>query len=421
MTATQDSQRIDTSHPAPKGPRYDLFSRETSLDPHPVLHRLRAEDPVYYSADLHAWLLTRYDDIARALKEPSLTAASMVSQIDRLPEDQRRQLAPLRASIAMWMGHVDPDDHARMQRVLKKYFTPGTVEALRPRAQAITDELVGAFQGKGECDVVRDLAYPLPARVIAEMLGVPRKDHELLPRWSRDITAVFQPLSVPRLLESQKSIVAMSEYMRELVAERRREPQDDLISLLVQAQEEGGIRSEAEILANCVLLLFAGHETTAGLIGKGLLLLLQNPDQLAVLQDRSDLLPNAVEEMLRVDGPAALITRFSLAPVEIGGKVIEPNQMVFPVLAAGNRDPAYYPDPDRFDITRSTARHLAFGQGMTYCLGAALARMEAQVGFSTLLARLPDLRLGAQGPSWELRPPFSRSLESLPITFSPKG
>jgi cytochrome P450 len=419
MTASVDSPLAGAIPAPPKAPQYDLFSRETALDPYPVLHRLREEDPVHYSPGLHGWLVTRYDDIAKAIKDPALTTASMVSQIDRLPEEQRRELAPLRTSIAMWMGHTDPDDHARMQRVLKKYFTPGMVEALRPRAQAITDELVSAFERRGHAEVVADLAYPLPARVIAEMLGVPAEDRDLLPRWSRDITAVFQPLNVARLLQSQKSVVEMSEYMRGLVADRRRSPRDDLISALVQAEAEGGIRDEEEILANCVLLLFAGHETTAALLGKGLLLLLQHPGELALLRQRPDLLPNAVEEMLRVDGPASIVPRFAVAALELGGKAIEPGHLVYPALGAGNRDPAYYPDPDRFDITRSTARHLAFGQGLTYCLGAALARMEAQVGFSTLLRRVPDLRLGPEGPSWEVRPPFARHLESLPIVFSP--
>jgi cytochrome P450 len=378
---------------------------------------MRREDPVHWSPLLRAWVLTRYDDIAKALTDPRLTAASMVSQIDRLPEEQRGQVAALRASIAAWMGHTNPTDHARMQRVVKGYFSPKTVEALRPRAQAITDELIDAFEPRGECEIVEELAYPLPARVIADMLGVPQRDRDLLPRWSRDISAVFQPLNLDSLLQSQRSIMEMSEYMRGIVAARRASPQDDLISMLVAAQAEGTIVSEDEILANCVLLLFAGHETTAGLIGKGLAHLLEHPDQMALLRSNPERLPGAIEEMLRYDGPATATTRFSLAPLELAGKSIGAHQLVFVVLGAGNRDPEHYPDPDRFDITRSTARHLAFGQGLFYCLGAALARMEAQVCFGTLFRRLGDVRLHPDGPTWEMRPPFSRALRRLPIVF----
>lgn len=398
-------------------PEYDLLAALAGQDPLPQLRRLRVEDPVHWSPQLNAWVLTRYADIVQTLKDPRLTAARMVGQLDLLPEDQRRQLEPLRTSIAMWMGHTNRDDHVRMQRVIKRYFSPNTVEALRPRAQAITDELIDAFCDRGECEIVSELARPLPARVIADMLGVPVEDRDLLPRWSRDISAVFGPVHMPSLLQSQQSIVEMSEYMRPIITARRREPKDDLISVLIAAQEQGAIHSEEEILANCVLLLFAGHETTLTLISKGLLQLLNHPDQLALLRAKPELLPGAIEEMLRYDGPATATTRLAVAPLELAGKSIQAHQLVFAVLSAGDRDPEHCPDPDRFDITRDAVRHLAFGQGMFYCLGAALARMEAQVCFSTLFRRLGELRLQPTGASWEPRTLFSRELVALPITF----
>jgi cytochrome P450 len=291
------------------------------------------------------------------------------------------------------------------------------VEALRPRAQQITDELIDAFADRGEFDAVADLARPLPARVIADMLGVPAADRDLLPGWSRAISAVFQPLDLPNLLESQRSITEMMAYLRPLVADRRRAPTDDLISMLVAAQEQGTVHSDEEILANCVLLLFAGHETTVGLISKGLLLLLTHPDQLELLQAKPELLPSAIEEMLRYDGPAAATTRFSVAPVELAGKSIKPHQIVLLALGAGNRDPEQCADPDRFDITRTGVRHLAFGQGTFYCLGAALARMEAQVCFSTMFRRLSELRLQPDGATWMPQTAFSRALLTLPVAF----
>jgi cytochrome P450 len=404
----------------PPLPEYDLLSAQAREDPHPLLHRMRAEDPVHWSSQLNAWVLTRYADIVEALRDPRLTAAQMVGQLDRLPEDQRRQVEPLRTSIAMWMGHTNRDDHVRMQRVIKRYFSPNTVEALRPRVQEITDELIDAFCERGECEVVSELARPLPARVIADMLGVPDKDRDLLPSWSRAISAVFRPLDLPSLLQSQQSIAEMSEYLRPIVAARRQEPRDDIISVLITAQEQGTVLSEEEILANCVLLLFAGHETTVGLISKGLYLLLTHPDQLELVRAKPELLPGAIEEMLRYDGPAAATIRLSVAPVEMAGKSIEPHQIVLLALTAGNRDPAECPDPDRFDVTRDAAvRHLAFGQGMFYCLGAALARMEAEVCFRTMFRRLGQLRQQPAGASWEPQTAFSRGLVALPISFTP--
>jgi cytochrome P450 len=401
----------------PPQQEFDFLSSDTSEDPHPLLHRMRAEDPVHWSRQLNAWVVTRHADILRALKDPRLTATGIVGQLDLLPDEQRRLLEPLRTSVAMWMGATNHDDHLRMQRVIKPYFSPGIMEDLRPRAQAITDELIDAFSERGRCDVVGELARPLPARVIADMLGVPDKDRDLLPRWSRDIAAVFGPPDPALLLQSQRSIVEMSEYMRPIIAARRDDPKDDLISVLVAAHEQGLVRSEEEILANCVLLLFAGHETTVGLISKGLFLLLTHPAQLELLHARPELLPGAIEEMLRYDGPAPFSTRLAAAPLELDGKMIEAHQLVFLVLAAGNRDPAQTADPDRFDITRTGVRHLAFGQGTFYCLGAALARMEAQVCFSTLVRRLGELRLHPAGASWEPQTMFSRGLVALPITF----
>jgi cytochrome P450 len=403
----------------PPRPDYDLLAPQARADPHPLLHRMRAEDPVHWSPQLNRWVLTRYADIVQALRDPGLTAAQMVGQLDLLPDEQRRQVETLRASIAMWMGHTNRDDHVRMQRVIKRYFSPNTVEALRPRAQAITDELIDAFYDRGECDIVAELARPLPARVIADMLGVPAEDRDLLPAWSRAISAVFQPLDLPSLLQSQQSITEMAEYLRPIVAARREEPRDDIISVLIAAQEQGTVLSEEEILANCVLLLFAGHETTVGLISKGLFLLLTHPEQLELLRASPELLPGAIEEMLRYDGPAASTIRFAVAPVELAGKSIEPHQLVLLALGAGNRDPAEWPDPDRFDVTRSpSARHLAFGQGTFYCLGAALARLEAEVCFSTLFRRLGEIRQQPAGATWAPQTPFSRALVALPVTFT---
>ncbi len=295
--------------------------------------------------------------------------------------------------------------------------SPGTIEALRPRIHQIAEGLVDALAGRGEFEVVADLAYPLPARVIAELLGVPQVDRDLLPRWSRDISAVFQQPELDRLLASQRSVVEMSEYLRGLAADRRREPREDLISAMVAAQEQGTIASEEEIAANCVLLLFAGHETTALLVSRGMLVLLDHPDQLAWLRAHPERLPGAIEEMLRFAGPVMFTIRIPVEPVELGGVPVGPNEPVYLMVGAGNRDPERYPDPDRFDVTRRMVANLAFGHGSFYCLGAALARMEAQVCFETLFRRVGDLALAPDGPSWQPVPPLNRALTRLPVTL----
>jgi cytochrome P450 len=396
----------------------DTVTGSVGQDPFATVSALRGAGAVSYVPQFGGWLVTGYDEIAQALKDPRLTAARMVSQLDQLPDEQRTELEALRTSIAMWMGHTNHADHVRMQRVIKRYFTPRTVQELRPRAQEITDELLDAVLDSGACEIIEDLARPLPARVIADMLGVPEKDRDLLPRWSQTISAVFGPVDLPSLRRSQQSIVEMSQYMRPIVRSRREQPADDLISMLVAAQEQGTVASEEEILANCVLLLFAGHETTLNLISNGLYLLLTHPDQLAQLQASPQLLPDAIEEMLRYAGPASVTTRFALEPLQLADADIEAGQLVYLALAAGNRDPGQVDEPDRFDITRPPMRHLAFGQGTFYCLGAALARMEADVCFSTLFRRITDLRLAPAGATWEARPPMQMSLTALPVTFT---
>ncbi|UQA56893.1 cytochrome P450 [Polyangium aurulentum] len=395
---------------------FDLLAPEAARNPHPLLHALRAEQPVHWSPQLHGWVITRHADICNALKAPELVAGPMTMQFERIPEDTRRQLTPLRDSVNMWMGHTTTEGHLRFQALLKRYFTPRTVEDFRPRIQALTDSLLDAVAAKGSFELVMDLAIPLPSMVIAEMLGVPLTDEHMLQRWSRDLAAIFNTADVKQLFQSQKSVLEMTEYMRGVLSRYRRTPDStNILEVFLRAQEEG-IVNEEEILANCVLLLFAGHETTARLISRGMALLFNHPDQLALLRNDPALLPQAVEEMLRYGDIAPMITRVSVAPVTLDGQTIQPHQLVYVMLAAANRDPAVFPDPDRFDITRKPGKHVAFGFGSFYCLGAALARLEAQVFFETLLRRFPEVR-PAQGTSavWEQRSFLSQDLISLPV------
>lgn len=401
---------------SPQPPTYDLLSPEAARNPHPLYHTLRAEQPIHWSPQLHGWVLTRHADISQVLKDSRLVAGPMTGQFERLPEDVRKQLTRLRDAVNMWMGHTTNEGHLRFQSLLKRYFTPRTVENFRPRIQALTDSLLDAAAAKGSVDLVKDLAVPLPSSVIAEMLGVPLTDEHMLQRWSRDLGGIFNNFNPEQLFQSQKSVLEMMDYMREVLSKYRRGASgENILEVFLRAQDEGLV-TEEEILANCVLLLFAGHETTARLISRGLALLFDHPEQLALLRQQPSLIPQAVEEMLRYGDVAGMTTRLTVAPVELGGQTMQPYQMVYTMLAAANRDPSLFPEPDRFDITRKPGKHVAFGYGSFYCLGAALARLEAQVFFETLLRRFPNVR-PAKGasPVWEQQGPLNMHLVTLPV------
>ncbi|HEX6340184.1 cytochrome P450 [Umezawaea sp.] len=402
--------------PAPPVPTCDVYSPEAADDPVAMLRGIRAESPVSWMPDLNSYLLTRHADIVAALREPRFISGNLTQGLDRLSPAEVAELSPMRESLERWMGHTNDVDHVRFQQLLKRYFTPAMVNGLRPRVRELTTELLDAVAPLGRMDVVADLAYPLPANVIAEMLGMPTSHREQLQAWSRDITAVFTIADVDNLRAGQRSILEMEEYLRPILADRRAEPRDDLLSMFAAAESRGAV-SEAEAVANCVLLLFAGHETTANLIANGLVLLLENPDQLALLRERPDLVPSAVEEMLRLEGPASVISRVAEEEVEVAGHRFQPGERVYLAMNAGNRDPEVFPDPDRFDVTRKPNRHTAFGMGSFYCLGAALARVEADECFRLLLDRLPDLRAGYDRVPWRNVVPLNRRLDTLPVEF----
>jgi cytochrome P450 len=305
--------------------------------------------------------------------------------------------------------------------LVNKAFTPRVVEELAPFIRTFVDEVLDAALARGRMDVMTDLAFPLPATVIAEMLGVPAQDRDRFKNWSNDSTAVVG--NVPANLSPEvlrNSMIAMEHlqnYFRGIIAQRRAEPRDDLLSALVKAQEAGDRLSDAELLANSVLLLNAGHETTTNLIGNGILALLRHPDQLQRLRDDPVLVPSAVEELLRYDSPVQFTSRVLKKDMTIGGKVLKPGQLVIVLLGAANRDPEQFADPDRLDVGREDNKHVAFGLGPHFCLGAPLARLEGRLVLDALLRRVPHLRL--DGPPPRYRQNFNlRGLESLLVTLA---
>lgn len=386
---------------------------EFIANPHPFYHRLRAEDPVHRSTLLpDTWIVTRYADVSMVLRD---------ARFDRHDAEnffrERFGEGPLISVFTKWMLFRDPPNHTRLRTLVNKAFTPRAIEGLRPRIQELVDHLLDAVQHNGRMDVMVDLAYPLPVLVICELLGVPAKDRDLFKEWSGDVARTLDPIQTPEMVEKGHAVVeSMVAYFRDLIATLRKNPQDNILSAMIAAEERGDRLSEDELLANCILLFSAGHETTVNLIGNGLLALLRNPEQKRLLQENPILIQTAVEEFLRYDGPVQLTGRSVREDVEIGGKHIRAGERVITVLAAANRDPAQFPDPDRLDITRKDNHHIAFGHGIHFCLGASLARTEGQLAIGTLLRRMPQVTLIDDQPRW--RPAFTlRGLETLPVRF----
>ena len=398
---------------------HDWLTPAFLADPYPFYRRLRSEAPVYWSERLSSWILTRYSDVVAALREPGRlsNAGRMATLLDKLPETLRPNLELLYQHYSVGLIFSDPPDHTRLRALVTKAFTPAMVERMRPRIQTIVSELLDAVESRGAMDVIEDFAYPLPATVICEMLGLPQSDRPQFRRWSDDIIGLLSAgADAERAERGQHSLRDLRDYYRRIIGERRNRPGEDLISALIQAHEHGQRLSEAELLSTSVTLLTAGQETTTSLIANGLLALLRNPDQLQLLKQNSSLMASAVEELLRYESPVQRQLRLAKEDFELEGHRIRKGEIVSPFLGAANRDPAQFPDPDRIDITRTDNRHIAFGYGVHFCVGAPLARLEAPIAFSAMLHRLPNIRLAGEVP--EYKPDVTvRGLKALPVAF----
>jgi cytochrome P450 len=367
---------------------YHLLDPEVLADPYPLFHRLRTEDPVHWDPFLHAWVVTRYKDVVTVLHHYSAERTPTPKQLAAMG---LASLNPIAEIMVKQMLFLDPPAHARLRSLASEAFSPQRVEVLRWHIREITDRLLDKVQAKGHMDVIADLAEPLPCIVTAEMLGVPVEDYQQLKAWSQDFAEMlgnFQhnPERAPRIL---KSVLEMADYFRSAMREQRLRPRDGLVSSLMNAEIQGDRLSEEEVVANCIVTMVGGQETTTNLIGNGVLALLRNPDQLEKLRSDLSLIPSAVEELLRYESPSQHTARLAPEDTILGGRRIQKRQAVIAVMAAGNRDPERFPDPDRLDITRADNRHLAFGWAAHFCFGAALARIEGQVAFELMLRRLP--------------------------------
>jgi cytochrome P450 len=388
-------------------------SPEFQDDPYPWYALLREAEPVQ-ETPFGVWLLTRHADVTAVVRDPRLSNDPARSPLAENPARSGR--GELDEGVMLFL---DPPDHTRLRGLVSKAFTPRTVERLRARVQQLVDALLDRAADRGRMDVVDDLAYPLPIAVICELLGVPPGDHVTFQGWSRQLAASLDPapLKTPeRAAEVGAAAREFDAYFSDLIAHRRRSPGDDLLSRLIAAEQDGDRLSERELLNTGMFLLVAGHETTVNLVGNGTLALLRHPDQLARLRADPSLDRRAVDELLRYDSPVQITQRFTVDDYEIGGSTVPPGQGLVPLLGAANRDPAVFPEPDRLDLAREGAnRHVAFGGGHHFCLGAALARLEGEIAIGTLVRRFPGLDLA--GPPTR-RPAFTlRGLEHLPVAL----
>lgn len=400
----------------------DLTSPGFNADPYPFYARLRAEAPVYRATLPHkqvAWLVTRYEDVLGVLKDERFVK----DRLNAVPPEQRARtpwVPGVFRPLTRNMLDVDEPDHTRLRALVRKAFTPRLIERLRGRIQALCDDLLDEMERKGGTELIGDYALPVPATVIADLLGVPAGDRRKFHRWSNRIVSV-SPGAEAGLqgLRLVPSVWAFIRYLRKQFERRRADPRDDLITALVQAEEAGDKLSEDELLAMAFLLLVAGHETTVNLIGSGTLALLEHPEQLEMLRQNPSLIKPAVEDLLRYTSPVQMATeRFAREDVAIAGTTIPRGGLVLAVIGSANRDERQFERPDSLDIAREPNKHLAFGKGIHHCLGAPLARMEAQIAIDALLRRFPNLRLAIAPESlrWR-RGVILRGLEKLPLVF----
>ena len=397
----------------------NLALAEFKANPFPYYAMLRAESPVHARTAMaeKAWLITCYDDVALVLKDERFAKNPANAKTPEQAANQPwfRKLKFFKA-MRRTMLASDPPDHTRLRGLVTMAFTPRLIEQMRERIQRLTDELLDRVQARGGMDLIHDFALPLPTTIIAEMLGVPAEDRHKFHRWSNAMIAISSNWGI---IKTIPNFLGLKRYLSRVVQERRANPRDDLVSALVQAEEAGERLSEDELLAMIVLLLVAGHETTVNLIGNGVLALLEHPDQLEKLRKEPALMKSALEEMLRYDSPVSMATeRYAREDVVIQGVTIPRGELVFAVIASANRDERQFADPDKLDITREPNKHLSFGLGNHFCLGASLARLEGQIAIGTLLRRAPGLRLGVPPDALRWRAgSLLRGLVSLPVEF----
>jgi cytochrome P450 len=405
---------------------FDLGDPALLADPFPLFARLRAVDPVHWSERLRGWVLTRYADVRLALNDPRFSADRITPFADHIsgPAGGRdaTPVGEFARALGLWAVFRDPPDHTRLRGAMNRAFVPGAVASLEPAIAALAEELIDRVAPRGEMDLIADFAYPLPVGVIGRLLGVPPEDFWQLKAWSDDLaTVVGTALATPdKYLRAGASWSAMRDYFSALIAARKTAPAADALGEMIRAHTEGEALDDEELVANAVLLLFAGHETTTNLIANAMLALMRNPAARALLGERPGIIDSAVEEFLRYDGPVQALTRIAREDLTLAGKRIRAGERIVLMLNSANRDPDQFDEPERLDLMREPNRHLAFGYGIHFCLGAPLARLEAAIALPRLLARLPEMTPAIADPDW-LDSLVFRGMKALPVRFAARA
>lgn len=402
-------------------PRPTLFTEGFVDDPFPVYRQFLSDGGIHqldWGGGRHYWTVFGYADVLTVLKDQRLSARRMGSLLQPIPEGERAQFAELARVMGQWLLFMDAPEHSRLRKLMNKGFAPAAIELLRPQVEAIVDRMLEPMRGASEAELMRQIAHPLPVRIIAELLGIPDTLQSQLVAWSEAI-AVFlgnPQRTVEQTRAAQDAILGLTAYFRETVAQRRSKKGSDLISLLLDIEEDGELLTEDELFAQCVMLLFGGHETTRNLIGNGMYALLQRPREMEKLRDSPDLIRSGVEEMLRFDSPIQALSRVVKEDSQLCGMQLHPGDIVMAMLGSANRDPARFEDPDALNLSRSNNAHIAFGAGPHFCIGNQLARLEGQIAILRIVQQFPNMRLGAEPPT--RTPNFTfRGFKSLPVSL----
>jgi len=400
----------------------DLKSPRNIQDPFPVYAWLREREPVHWSESLGGWVVTRWPDVTSIFNTPETFSSDRFRKLDERYASRRPAVRAVADVLGHWLVFRDPPDHERLRELVQRSFTPKQLQPSRDRIETIVSALLDRVAARGEMDFIRDFAFPLPAMVITGMMGVPESDLDAIKTWSDRLAAYIGGAVDDRdnFTEASAGVAALVDYFGALFRERERRSGDDLVSLMLRAEHDGHRLTRDEVVANCILFLFAGHETTTNLLGNGLFHLLREAEQSALVRSDPALIHGAVEELLRYDCPVPATVKIATEDVPWHGRTIGRGDMVIPFMAAANRDPRQFPDPDRLDVRRNPERHLAFAAGIHFCLGAWLARLEARVVLEIVFRRLPHLRLARAEPRWKPMI-FLRGLESLPLAWSRDG
>ena len=395
-----------------------VFSDEILQDPYPTYARLHEEGPLHYIevGKWAVWSIVSHAECASIAKDPRLSAKRAKQMLLPLPISRQSEFSELARMLGLWLIFMDPPEHTRLRKLLNKGFSAAAVEGLRPQAEAIVAQMLEPLKHGSEVELMREFANPMPVRIISELLGVPQALHGTFVNASRAI-AVFRGnpnRTVEEARAAQDALIELTDFFRKTVAERRRNKGNDLISLLIDIEEEGEVLTEEELYAQCIALLFAGHETTRNLIGNGMYTLLQNPQQTAQLRENPEMIRSAVEELLRFESPVQFTARVLKEDIEICGQPIRKGWTVQCMLGAANRDPKQFKEPDQLDLKRLNNQHLAFSAGLHFCIGAQLARLEGQIALLNLVQRFPKMKLTGPRPEWAST--FGlRGLTSLPV------